>query len=280
MKHAYLIIAHNEFEHLQRLIDAIDDERNDIYVHIDRKVKRLPELSAHKSRLEIIAERIDVRWGSVSQIRSEYALFEASATNGPYSYYHLISGTHYPLMAQDEIHRWFEQQGGISVIAPGDWTDREIEFKLRYYHHFLRWLKSQNRILRKAGNLLWRLSLRLQRGIIKRDFGYFHDKCHNWLSLNHEAVTAVIAAKNTTLRRMRYTFCCDEIFVPTVLHEAGIEYRKSPLLIYAEFRMANPIILKEQHFDRLMESGCIFARKFSTESKSLTDRIDRQCLAR
>lgn len=29
--HAYLIIAHNEFEVLQKLIEALDDPRNDIY---------------------------------------------------------------------------------------------------------------------------------------------------------------------------------------------------------------------------------------------------------
>ena len=35
MKHAYLILAHNEFVILERLIQAIDDERNDIYIHFD-----------------------------------------------------------------------------------------------------------------------------------------------------------------------------------------------------------------------------------------------------
>lgn len=29
--HAYLIIAHNEFEVLQKLVGALDDPRNDIY---------------------------------------------------------------------------------------------------------------------------------------------------------------------------------------------------------------------------------------------------------
>ena len=39
MRHAYLIIAHNEPEILQMLISALDDARNDIYVHIDKKSK-------------------------------------------------------------------------------------------------------------------------------------------------------------------------------------------------------------------------------------------------
>ena len=38
MKHAYLIIAHHEFDILNKLIQAIDDERNDIFIHFDKKV--------------------------------------------------------------------------------------------------------------------------------------------------------------------------------------------------------------------------------------------------
>ena len=39
MKHAYLILAHNEFVILERLIQSIDDERNDIYIHFDGKLE-------------------------------------------------------------------------------------------------------------------------------------------------------------------------------------------------------------------------------------------------
>ena len=51
MKHAYLILAHNEFELLQILVSRLDDFRNDIYVHIDCKVKVLPAIYVEKSKL-------------------------------------------------------------------------------------------------------------------------------------------------------------------------------------------------------------------------------------
>ena len=53
MKHAYLILAHHEFALLQTLIGCLDDARNDIYVHIDRKVRELPELHARQARLTV-----------------------------------------------------------------------------------------------------------------------------------------------------------------------------------------------------------------------------------
>ena len=37
MKHAYCILAHSQWDQLQLLIDAIDDSRDDIYLHIDKK---------------------------------------------------------------------------------------------------------------------------------------------------------------------------------------------------------------------------------------------------
>ena len=36
-KHAYLIICHNQFKLLKKLIMMLDNENNDIYIHIDKK---------------------------------------------------------------------------------------------------------------------------------------------------------------------------------------------------------------------------------------------------
>ena len=94
-KHAYLIIAHNEFEILKLLVNALDDARNDIYIHFDAKCKDLPNLECNESGLYILQDRIDVRWGDYSQIETEILLFEYAhniqdKTGVNYLYYHLI----------------------------------------------------------------------------------------------------------------------------------------------------------------------------------------------
>lgn len=279
MKHAYLIIAHNEFEHLQRLVSALDDEHNDIFVHIDRKVRRLPELHASKSKLTILDRRIDVRWSTRSQIRVEYALFEAATSKGTYEYYHLISGTHFPLKRQDDIHRWFDTAGGRSVLQSGDHTEADTRFKLEHYHFFLRWIQSRNRVLARLSNILWRSSLFIQKGIIKRKYSPLTVKYHNWVSLSHSDVMELLKLKDQIMRRMRYTFCGDEFFVPTALREAGKEFISTDQLLFADFSMTGPVVLRETDFNRLKESGCMFARKFSIESQILAERIEKECLA-
>lgn len=77
-KHAYLIMAHTNWEQLQKLVALIDDKRNDIYIHIDNKsdVSCL-SLNARYSKLFFI-ERKNVYWGHVSQICVEMRLFSAA----------------------------------------------------------------------------------------------------------------------------------------------------------------------------------------------------------
>lgn len=54
MKHAYLILAHSEKGILKELIQALDDARNDIYIHLDVKAKfDISDLSTNYSGLYI-----------------------------------------------------------------------------------------------------------------------------------------------------------------------------------------------------------------------------------
>ena len=105
MKHAFLIMAHNNLEILQTLVSMLDDERNDIFLHIDLKSNMLANhpMSTSKARLFVLEHRVDVRWGNLSQIRTEYALLEEALKHGSYEYYHILSGQDLPIKTQDEI---------------------------------------------------------------------------------------------------------------------------------------------------------------------------------
>lgn len=72
MRHAHMIIAHNQFDLLERLITCLDNPNNDIYIHIDSKVKsfdfaRFLQLTKY-STVEF-TERVSVSWGGYSQIK-------------------------------------------------------------------------------------------------------------------------------------------------------------------------------------------------------------------
>lgn len=48
MRHAFLVIAHTEYDVLQTLIELLDNPCCDIYIHIDKKSK-LPNILTEKT---------------------------------------------------------------------------------------------------------------------------------------------------------------------------------------------------------------------------------------
>ena len=68
MKHAFLIMAHNEFCLLKRLILALDDERCDIFIHADIKMKEFKqeeiEKLCNKSKI-FFCDRFNITWGGI-----------------------------------------------------------------------------------------------------------------------------------------------------------------------------------------------------------------------
>lgn len=81
------------------MINALDCEYNDIYVHIDKKVTGLEFKELYRcvqiSTLNVYQE-IDVRWGGYSQVEVELFLLK-NAISGNYVYYHLMSGSDLPI---------------------------------------------------------------------------------------------------------------------------------------------------------------------------------------
>lgn len=101
MRHAFLILAHNEFQILKILLSMLDDGRNDIYLHIDKKMSCSDPLEQDlfrlaKARLFVLEQRLDVRWGDISVVKAELLLLETASMKGPYDYYHLLSGVDLP----------------------------------------------------------------------------------------------------------------------------------------------------------------------------------------
>ena len=111
-KHAYLILARNEFDLLKLIIKSLDDNRNDIYVHIDAKTKDFNpkdfENITDYSDL-IFTDRMKVYWAGFSYVQAIIALMKVASLKNQYEYYHLISGVDIPLKTQNEIHSFFKQ---------------------------------------------------------------------------------------------------------------------------------------------------------------------------
>ena len=278
MKHAYLILAHNEFGLLQTLISCLDDERNDIYVHMDRKVTKLPTLKVEKANLQVLEDRIDIRWGDVSMVEAEYTLFEAAAAKGPYLYYHLLSGVDLPLKSQDQIHRFFEEHAGKEFVGYTltEMTP-EIARRMQRWHLFPRHFSRR----RNCYSVFRSLGIRLQEVLgIRRNQDIDFKKGSQWVSITDEMVRWLSEKKPWAMKTFSHTFVPDECFIQTLawmspLRENLYNTREdgTGCMRAIGWRGCELVDWSAPDLDELAVSSALFARKFNSSDPDFIQKI-------
>lgn len=284
LKHAFLILAHNEFSVLERLIHCLDDERNDIYLHIDEKVLTLPQLTTKRAGLFFVEDRVDVRWGDVSVILAEYRLFETAAANGRYCFYHLLSGVDLPLKSQDELHAFFNRFPSQEFIGfMQDDIEKEIDRKVRRFHFYPSHFRQDKGLVNLFFRLVRATLLRMQLLFgIRRNRKLLFKKGPQWVSVTDHFVRYVLQQKKEVLKVYQNTFCSDEIFLQTLCWNSDFRTRifhiKDELVGSQRnigWRNGELVDWQEQDYDQLIASDIVFARKFSSKNKVLMDRIQQ-----
>jgi hypothetical protein len=278
MKHAYLIIAHNEFEVLQKLITALDDARNDIYVMIDKKVSKFPTLSCRHSKLFVLnnRQRIAIYWGHVSQIKAELALFHVACENGSYQYYHIISGTHLPLKSQNFIHDFFDLHQGKQILQPIASSHYDTNMKTKRAHFFLKCFNHQNKNISRIAQVMWRRAIMLQSFLkLKKNQEYSFIKAANWVSVTHDGVVFLLERKNQILKKYARTFCGDEFFIPSELAQSPFAETCFffPRLIYSKIEKSSAMVIRSEDCEKLLKTDFLFARKFSASNMESVNMV-------
>lgn len=288
MKHAYLIIAHDEPYILEKVLKLIDDERNDIYLHIDKKWKdfnfKYFKSVVRKSHL-FFTKRLDVRWGSYRQIECELILFE-EASKKKYKYYHLLSGIDMPLVSQDTIHVFFDNSDREFVCFDNhkDISGQVLE-RIKYYHFLITWARSNNKLKKWFFGKFHYVQLCIQKFLkVNRikDTPLEFRKGANWISITDEFVRYILSEKNWIKKTFRFSYCADEIFVQTLLYNSRFykntigfkndDYKSIKRFI--DWNRGKPYTFELNDYDLIMNSGCFFARKFSSKlDKEIIDKI-------
>lgn len=285
--HAYLIIAHTNWRQLQKLVTLIDDERNDIYIHTDKKsnISGL-HLSTRFSKL-VFVDRKNVYWGDVSQINIELTLFLTAFVGGGktgYSYYHLLSGLDLPLHNQDYIHQFFEQHAGKEFIGFGkkNWDVRNRVYCHNFFMHYMRYdVESVRCILKILRIALNKLQVGLNFNVQKnRDVCFRYGA--NWVSVTHNFVTELLKLKDEILTMYKYSYCPDEIYKQTFAFNS--QFRDKVFDLEDEFhgcmreidwnRGCPYIWHTDDDYNYLSQSYRLFARKFDyNKYPKIVDRL-------
>lgn len=282
MQHAFLIIAHNNWEQLKKLVQLLDAENHDIYIHIDKKSKdfkadKFLEIT-NKSRIFIYQE-YEVFWGGFSQVQVELFLFEKAHVLR-YDYYHLISGADLPLKSNSEIDLFFEDNKGKEFILFDEnklKNDPEISRRARYYHflqnyrrRFSQKWKNYFFTFLERVSLVFQILFRVNR---VKDLDWTIKYGSQWVSITNDLVTEILKNRDKITKVFSCTNCADELFVQTVAYNCGFRdkiYSSEDGMLenvrfidWARGQNGNPYTFHKSDENILLDNKNLFARKFS-----------------
>lgn len=224
MKFAYLIMAHNRFDILKLLLQDLDDARNDIFLHIDRKAEKYDEqelrMCIHSANL-IILKPTPVYWGDYSQIRCILNLLKVSTQYAHHDFYHLLAGVEFPIKSQEYIYHFFEANQAYEFVGFNDDSKEYLE-RLKYFYFFRKYARYRNlweRFWGGIGYCLVPLQKFLGINRIKHCTTIFKKGYANW-SISHPLACFLLQHEAEIRKRYRYTFCTDEVFIQTLVYQS------------------------------------------------------------
>lgn len=295
-KHAYLLMVHNNYFNLEILLKMLDDERNDIYINVDRKVRNFPDAFfinvVHKSKLFLYHE-VSVNWGGFSQVQCEMFLMKQAAS-GLYKYYHLLSGADLPIKTQDDIWSFFEKNEGFEFVQFDDGRlnqfRKEFTRRVDKYHFIQEYRKCSNKRIIK-GALTWLAKGLLGLQVLLRIDRWSRQKLilkygSQWFSITHDFVTFLLENEDRIRDLFTLTQCPDESFVQIMLFNSTFRercyqfagnHRQSGNLREINWEKssdpAHPYVWKREDLEYLFSSPNLFARKFD-------ENLDREIMIR
>ncbi len=272
-----MILAHDNLSQLNTLISLLDHPRNDIYVHIDRKSGlmendiQIPEESGF-----YIHKAISIYWSDVSLVEAELFILAQAVANGPYQYYHLISGSDLPIKNQDYILDFYDKNSGKEFVEyqiPGKFLDKEYYERIKYYHVFSKHYRSGNKakdyffIGIEYFCIFWQWIFRVNR--IPKNFTWARGS--QWFDITDELAAYILEKREWIMHQFRMTRAADESFLPLLVHNSKFVdrlYRKTfdgdmhANMRFIDWSRGDPYLFTSKDFDDLMTSDFLFARKF------------------
>ncbi len=281
MKQAILITAYTQLEFLKEIIGFFDDDF-DFYIHIDKKTLKGDLSFLDLPNVKVFSE-FRIQWGSAEHLRAIVFLLEEAWKTGGYSYYHLITGSDYPIKPLAEFKSFFGEGNKNNYmewyeLPRATWVMEGGLERVKYY-----WIGNSRFDIRgNVGKYVYKL-VKLQRKLgVERKFVRLFSKLYGgggYWSLTSDAVGYIVKTINDDklLKYMKHTHCAEEVFLHTLLLNAE---QKFPVvndsIRYSKWvgNARSPKVLDESDFEEVMASGCFFARKFDLSvSVGLIEKI-------
>lgn len=270
MRHAFIILAHNEWEILKKLLAYLNHEECDLYLNIDCNADMLSEIESwliNNSNIKYCGHD-RLHWGGYSILKTEIKMLNLAINSSDADYFHIISGQDYPIKPYSYFLKFFEDHPYQSYFDCRIATFREIDRRLLYYLPY-DYYQVRNPKRFRFTSLLRGFQMRHQ---IKRPTSFFPDSIYlgsQWCSMTKDACAFLVSYTKQHpgfFKRMNHTFAAEEIYIHTILLNY---YDKEKICVdnnlrFIRWRNENgnrPANLGEEHFKFMLNKNHLFARK-------------------
>lgn len=273
MKLAYIISVHKGIEQIKLLIDQLNEDFTDIYIHVDKNAENLyTQLENYYSKMDniiLIKNRVHVNWSGFSQVKATLNLLESvRRTNKTYDYISFISGQCYPLKSNQFIKEYLDKNKGKEFIECNKLNDCDL-FRLKCYNLF-----RESKYIRKLWmRTLDNISRRLQKKIIWRNnlknFSLYHGS--SWWTITYDCSLFILNYLEENpwfIKDFQHTLCPDEHFFQIlIMNSVYSENVVNDNLRYVNWKKPanSPDIIVSSDFLKLMDSPKLYARKFDID---------------
>lgn len=289
-KQAILIMYHNDYYILEKLLQQIDNEKFDIFLHVDKKTKNF-NFEYTKNLLKksniYFTKRINVKWSTFSQIKCELLLLK-EATKNNYAYYHLISGNDLLIKSSDKVYEFFNKSKDYEFVAYQDFnkdvSDNTLD-RIKYYHFFNSYRRHNGNYLKKILSKVYYRLLWVQKKIKVnrlRNNQMVIKKGANWFSITNELAKYLLSKEKEIYRMYRYSNCADEIFIQTITYNSEFKNKiyheyfdeHENIKRHIDWKRGEPYVFTINDYQELINSSAFFARKFSSvKDREIIDKI-------
>lgn len=271
---AVLILAHKNFDQLQKLIDRLNDTF-ELYIHFDKK---MPLSDQQKTLLEAngvhYCSVYEVKWGSYRIVQATLALIKMALANPNLKYFHLVSGQDWPANNPQKIAAFYDHNERIYMDY---WQALGTE---KYHEKLIWWVKlyfNYDRINRRTffGKfyhrflILIQLLLRVDR--IKKA-GFKDEEIYvgqQWFDVPRDAMQyayETFTGDPKWTRLFEKSFCSDEYWLQTVLCNSKFKSRISTnihrYIVWEHRNGSRPAVLDASDYEPICQGDYQWARKF------------------
>jgi len=283
MRHAYLIMSHDNFYNLKKLLSLLDAEFNDIYLHIDKKVENF-NFNEYKNICKksniFFVDRTTVYWGTYSQVEAQINLLKV-AVSKKYSYYHFLSGSDLPIKEQEYIYNFFNTNSGKEFLGFAKEYNNNYISKNYYLVKFFR---NKNFFISYFAKKISAYIVNIQK-ILDIDktkkYNLIIKKGTDWYSITHKSALYLIEQEVIFKKLFNKSLHPGEFFAHTILFNSHfkdniynlVEENEGSLRLI-DWDRGKPYIFREEDYNEIMNSKQLFARKFNERTdKKIIDMI-------